>query len=80
MSANASHALRPDRLAPIGWMGIAPIVFVVEALRKPDVRGKLEEQDMIVAWAAPAELLTLERESLEAMRSLRTLADLKPED
>ena len=49
-------------------------------LKKPDVRKKLEEQDMLVAWASPAELLQMEKDSLEAMRTLRNLANLKPED
>ncbi len=49
-------------------------------LEKPDVRKKLEEQVMLVAWASPAELLQMEKDSLEAMRTLRNLANLKPED
>ncbi|MCX7247375.1 MAG: tripartite tricarboxylate transporter substrate binding protein [Burkholderiales bacterium] len=49
-------------------------------LKRPDVRKKLEEQDMLVAWASPAELLQMEKDSLEAMRTLRNLANLKPED
>jgi hypothetical protein len=36
--------------------------------------------DMLVAWASPAELLQMEKDSLEAMRTLRNLDNLKPED
>jgi hypothetical protein len=35
---------------------------------------------MLVAWASPAELLQMEKDSLEAMRTLRNLDNLKPED
>ena len=75
-----------------GWIAVfAPAKTPIEvqaklsstmelALRKPDVRKKLEEQDMLVAWASPSELLQMEKDTLEAMRSLRNLANLKPED
>jgi len=49
------------------------------ALKKPQVRRKLEELDMIVSWAGPAEMLAMEKETLEAMRTLRTMARLEPQ-
>jgi tripartite-type tricarboxylate transporter receptor subunit TctC len=30
------------------------------ALKKPEVRRKLEEQDIIVTWATPAEMLAMD--------------------
>ncbi len=48
-------------------------------LKKPQIRRRLEEPDMIVSWAGPAEMLTMAKETLEAMRSLRTLANLQPQ-
>ena len=79
------------RFAWSGWIGVfapsrtpadtqARLSATMEvALKKPEVRRKLEELDMIVSWAGPTDLLAMEKESLEAMRGLRTLANLQPE-
>ncbi|HEY4066378.1 MAG TPA: tripartite tricarboxylate transporter substrate binding protein [Burkholderiaceae bacterium] len=84
--------LHDPRFSWLGWIGVfAPArtpkdvqaklsATMEKVIKRPDVRVKLEEQDMLVEWAGPEALLAMEHETLETMRGLRSLAKLSYED